>query len=55
MLQYTDSGVSGRTGDRAARRAILVLEQDTGRVPIQRPHMAANIAKAVPATRSLVT
>lgn len=49
------SGVTGRTGDRAARRAIPGSEQDHGRVLIHRPLMEENNAQAVQTIRSRAT
>ena len=50
-----DNGVTGPIGDLAARHAIQGSEQDPGRVPIQQPLMAENLAWAMQAIRGRAT
>lgn len=50
-----DSGVTGRTGDLAARHAALGSEQDHVRVPIHRPLTEENNAQAVQTIRNRAT
>ena len=48
-----DSGVTGQTGDLAARHVITVSEQEFGRVLIHHPLMEENPAQAVQTNRGL--